>query len=319
MPKYILRISAFGSFVGGVILFKEALGGSNYNGTEDLTGKTVIITGTNTGIGKETALEMAKRRARVIMACRNMEACKEARRSIALETRNKHVYCQECDLASQESIRSFAKEIKERESRVDILINNAGVMRCKKSATKEGIELQLGTNHMGHFLLTNLLLDKVKASAPSRIVNLSSSAHHRGRINFSDLNSDEKYDEGEAYSQSKLANILFTRELAERLTGSGVTCNAVHPGIVFTDIGRHMSINNSWLAKIFLYPFLWALLKTPRQGAQTTIYVALNSELENVSGKYFSNKAEAQVSEAALDREAAKRLWAISECWSGLK
>ncbi|XP_045619959.2 retinol dehydrogenase 13 isoform X1 [Procambarus clarkii] len=318
VPKSVVRVSVFGSMVGGVILFKEFLGGSKYNGTESLQGKTVIITGANTGIGRETALEMAMRRARVIMACRDMKKCQEARKDIALASRNKYIFCQECDLASQESIRNFAKRVNEKEERIDILINNAGVMRCKKSFTKEGIELQLGTNHIGHFLLTNLLLDKIKASAPSRIVNVSSVAHERGIINFSDLNSDKTYDEGEAYAQSKLANILFTKELAERLEGSGVTCNAVHPGIVFTELGRHMSINNSWTAKIFLYPLLWLFLKTPRQGAQTTIYVSLNSELEGVSGKYFSNQVEGKVSEGAQDKVAAKRLWAVSEHWTGL-
>ncbi|XP_042207539.1 retinol dehydrogenase 13-like [Homarus americanus] len=318
LPKSVIGLSAFGSFVGGIILFKEVIGGNKYTGTESMIGKTVIITGTNTGIGRETALEMAKRRARVIMACRDLEKCKEARKEIALESRNKYIYCQECDLASQESIRNFAKKINEKEERVDVLINNAGVMRCKKSATKEGIELQLGTNHLGHFLLTNLLLDKIKASAPSRIINVSSVAHKRGKINFDDLNSEKTYDEGDAYAQSKLANILFTRELAERLEGSGVTCNALHPGIVFTDIGRHMSINNSWVAKVFLHPILWLFLKTPRQGAQTTIYLAVNEDLENVSGKYFSNKTEAGMSDAAQDREAGKSFWAVSESWMHL-
>nr|XP_053638166.1 retinol dehydrogenase 13-like [Cherax quadricarinatus] len=269
IPKNIIRFSAVGSLVGGVILFKETLGGSKYNGSESLNGKTVIITGANTGIGKETALEMALRHARVIMACRDMDKCREARKDIALASRNKYIYCQECDLASQESIRNFAKMVNEKEARVDILINNAGVMRCKKSFTKEGIELQFGTNHIGHFLLTNLLLDKLKVHKKMGLC-------------------------------------------------TGVTSNAIHPGIVFTDIGRHMGINNSWIAKIFLFPLLWLFLKTPRQGAQTTIYAALNSELENVSGKYFSNKAEAEVSEAAQDRAAAKRLWAISEHWTGL-
>lgn len=316
-PKYFLRIAGLGAFVGGVVVFKEFTGGGNYSGDENLAGKTVIVTGANTGIGKETALSLAKHRARVILACRDMDKCLEARKDIALESRNKHIYCEECDLASQESIRDFADRINQKEARLDLLINNAGVMRCKKSYTKEGIELQLGTNHMGHFLLTCLLLDKLKASAPSRVVNVSSVAHERGKINFADLNSTKDYDEGEAYAQSKLANILFTRELAERLAGSGVTCNAVHPGLVYTDIGRHMSINKSWLAMIILHPFLWLFLKTPRQGAQTTIHAALSPDLAGVSGKYFSNMKETTVSDAAQDRETARRLWAISECWTG--
>lgn len=317
-PKYFMGLAAVGSFVGGVILFKEVLGGSNYDGPEQLNGKTVVITGANTGIGKETAKEMARRGARVILACRDMEKCQEARKEIAWDTQNKLVNCMECDLASQESIRAFARKFNRKEERLDILINNAGVMRCPKSLTKEGIELQLGTNHMGHFLMTNLLLDKIKASAPSRIINVSSVAHMRGKINFSDLNSDKKYDEGEAYAASKLANILFTRELGERLAGSGVTCNAVHPGIVFTDLGRHMSVYKSWFSTLFLHPIMWLFLRTPRQGAQTTIYAALNADLNSVSGKYFSNKAEAEVAEAALDKEAAKRLWVVSEHWTKL-
>ncbi|KAG0721254.1 Retinol dehydrogenase 13 [Chionoecetes opilio] len=265
-PKYFLRIAGFGAFVGGVVVLKEFTGGGNYSGDENLAGKTVVVTGTNTGIGKETALGLAKRRARVIMACRDMNKCLEVRKDIALESRNKHIYCEECDLASQESVRKFAERLNQKEERVDLLINNAGVMRCKKSFTKEGIELQLGTNHMGHFLLTLLLLDKLKASAPSRVVNVSSIAHMRGQINFADLNSSENYDEAEAYAQSKLANILFTQELAERLAGSGVTCNAVHPGLVYTDIGRHMSINKSWMAMVMLHPLLWLFLKTPTTG-----------------------------------------------------
>lgn len=317
-PKYFLRLAGFGTVVGSLVIFKEFIGGRNYSSDESLAGKVVVVTGANTGIGRETALTLARKKARVIMACRDMDKCLQARKDIALESRNKHIYCEECDLASQESIRNFAQLVNHREERLDLLINNAGVMRCKKSYTKEGIELQLGTNHMGHFLLTLLLLDKLKASAPSRIINVSSTAHRHGRINFSDLNSTQNYDEGQAYAQSKLANIMFTRELAVRLEGSGVTCNAVHPGMVYTDIGRHMSINQSWLAKVLLHPLLWLFLKTPRQGAQTTLYAALSPRLEGVSGKYFSLQLETDVSEAAKDSEAAKRLWAISERWTGL-
>ncbi|KAK7073471.1 Retinol dehydrogenase 13 [Halocaridina rubra] len=219
VPRYLMVLTGVGAFSGGVIIFKEILGGSNYTGTERLDGKTVIVTGANTGIGRETAREMARRGARVIMACRDMDKCLEARKDIAWDTRSTSLYCLECDLASQESVRRFARRFNRKEERLDILINNAGIMRCPKSFTTEGIELQLGTNHMGHFLLTNLLIDKIKASAPSRIINVSSVAHARGKINFEDLNSENHYDEGEAYAQSKLANILFTRELAERLVG----------------------------------------------------------------------------------------------------
>ncbi|XP_076051845.1 retinol dehydrogenase 13-like isoform X1 [Oratosquilla oratoria] len=317
-PRSFVVMSAIGSFVGGVVIFKDILGGGNYNGPEELEGKTVIITGANTGIGRETAHEMARRKARVIMACRDLEKCKEARKDIVLDTKNKKVACWVCDLASQESIRNFAKRVNEEESRLDILVNNAGVMRCEQSVTKEGIELQLGTNHMGHFLLTNLLLNKLKESAPSRIINVSSVAHTRGKINFEDLNSANNYDAADAYAQSKLANILFTLELAQRLKGTGVTSNAVHPGIVNTDLSRHMSIAKSWIAAVFARPILWLFLKTPRQGAQTTIYAALSQDLQAVSGKYYSNQEETELSKDAQDMAAARRLWAISEHWTRL-
>lgn len=150
--------------------------------------------------------------------------------------------------------------------------------------TNEGFEMQIGVNHMGHFLLTNLLLDYLKLSTPSRIVNVSSIAHTRGEINTADLNSEKSYDEAKAYEQSKLANVLFTLELAKRLEGSGVTANSLHPGIVDTELMRHMGIFNSFFAKIFVYPFIWPFMKTPVSGAQTSLYCALDPSLEKVTG-----------------------------------
>uniref|UniRef100_A0A1B6M603 Retinol dehydrogenase 14 n=1 Tax=Graphocephala atropunctata TaxID=36148 RepID=A0A1B6M603_9HEMI len=201
---------------------------------------------------------------------------------------------------------------------LDVLINNAGVMRCPLSKTEEGIEMQLGVNHMGHFLLTNLLLDRLKASAPSRIVNVSSTAHKRGRINKEDLNSEQKYDGGAAYNQSKLANVLFTRELAKRLEGSGVTVNCVHPGIVDTEITRHMSFFNSYVAAVLIKPFMWVFIRTPKQGAQTVLYASLSPDLEKVSGKYFSDCSEAEASPDAQDDTTARWLWLVSEKWTRL-
>ncbi|PSN43390.1 Retinol dehydrogenase 12 [Blattella germanica] len=191
-------------------------------------------------------------------------------------------------------------------------------MRCPYSKTKDGIEMQLGVNHMGHFLLTNLLLDNLKASAPSRIINVSSIAHHRGEIKKDDLNSEKHYDGGDAYNQSKLANVLFTRELAKKLEGSGVTVNAVHPGIVDTEIIRHMSFFNSTLSAIFLKPLVWMFIKSARQGAQTTVYAALDKSLNDVTGKYFSNCAEEEVASQAKDEATAMWLWTVSEKWTRL-
>ncbi|KAK0080357.1 hypothetical protein PV326_008228, partial [Microctonus aethiopoides] len=168
-------------------------GGEKYTGDEKLNNKVFIVTGANTGIGKEISRDLAKREAKVIMACRDLHKCETTRKEIVLETKNKYIYCRKCDLASQSSIREFAKLFKAEHNRLDVLINNAGVMRCPQTVTEDGIEMQLGVNHMGHFLLTNLLLDKIKASAPSRIVNVASVAHHRGKINVSDLNSANNY------------------------------------------------------------------------------------------------------------------------------
>lgn len=182
-------------------------------------GKVIIVTGSSGGIGKETAFDFARRGATVYLATRDLKKCSDARADIIRSTLNKNVFCRKCDLADFESIRKFVHEFKSREKRLDILVNNAGVMWTPKGVTKQGIEQQLGVNHMGHFLLTDLLLDYLKASTPSRIVVVSSLAHTRGTINFEDLNSDKSYDASAAYNQSKLANVLFTKELAKRLAG----------------------------------------------------------------------------------------------------
>ncbi|XP_039303241.1 retinol dehydrogenase 13 isoform X2 [Solenopsis invicta] len=296
----------------------DYMGGEKYKGKEDLIDKVVIVTGANSGIGKQTALELAKRNAKVIMACRDMGKCETVRRDIVLDTKNKYVYCRKCDLASQESIRKFVAQFKKEYNKLHILINNAGVMRCPKSYTEEGIEMQLGVNHMGHFLLTNLLLDVLKESTPSRIINLTSAAHRRGQINMQDLNWENDYDAGRAYGQSKLAIILFTRELASRLKGTDVTVNAVHPGIVDTNITRHMSVYNNFFTRIFLKPFAWPFIRAPLQGAQTVLYAALDPSLTNVSGCYFDNCKTKEVSEEAKNDQLAKWLWKVSEKWTKL-
>lgn len=174
------------------------------------------------------------------MACRNFDKCEEARKEIIELTGNKNVFNRELDLSSLESIRKFAEKFLKEESRLDILINNAGIMICPKSLTKDGLETQIGVNHMGHFLLTNLLLDLLKKSSPSRIIVLSSLAHIAGYINKKDLNSEKSYNRILAYGQSKLANILFTRYLSKKLNGTGVTVYCLHPGSVNTELTRHV-------------------------------------------------------------------------------
>ncbi|KAL8622957.1 Retinol dehydrogenase 13 [Nucella lapillus] len=319
LPPYFVPLSIFGTAVGGIVLLKDYMSGGRFSGKERIPGKTVIVTGANTGIGKEAAKELARRGGRVILACRDLDRAEQARAEIVLETANRNVVVKLLDLASMGSVRAFAKDINANEPHVDILINNAGIMRCPKMLTEDGFEMQLGVNHMGHFLLTMLLLDKLKSSAPSRIINVSSLAHTRGKINFDDLNSAKAYDSGTAYSQSKLANVLFTRELAKKLQNSGVTVNALHPGVVKTELLRHMTIAKSTVSRTVFSPIAWVLFKTPIQGAQTTLYCALSAELEGVSGKYFSDCKAKGVAEQGKDDEAAKRLWAISEKWTRLE
>ena len=207
-----------------------------------LDGKTVIITGANTGIGKETAIDLARRGARVIIACRSAEKGEEALMEVRAKSGNDHVVFRRLDLASLESVRQFASKVLEEEPTIDILVNNAGVMACPYSKTEDGFEMQFGVNHLGHFLLTNLLLDRLKESPAARIVNVSSTAHRRvDAINFDDLNSEKSYNRMAAYGQSKLANILFTRSLAKRLVGTSVIANCLHPGVIRTELGRHFT------------------------------------------------------------------------------
>ncbi|KAE8601471.1 hypothetical protein XENTR_v10013678 [Xenopus tropicalis] len=220
MNKYVVRASMVGTALGGAILLKDYTGGGNCPSKASIIGQTVIVTGANTGIGKETALELAKRGGRIIMACRDMGKCENAARDIRGKTLNHNVFARHLDLASSKSIKEFAKTIINEEERVDVLINNAAVMRCPHWKTEDNFEMQFGVNHLGHFLLTNLLLEKMKRSENSRIINVSSLAHIAGDIDFDDLNWEKKkYNTKAAYCQSKLANVLFTNELAKRLQG----------------------------------------------------------------------------------------------------
>ncbi|TDG47115.1 hypothetical protein AWZ03_006552 [Drosophila navojoa] len=312
----VFWLSVVGTTVGGACFVKDLMQGTNFTKETDESNKVVIVTGSNTGIGKETVRELARRGATVYMACRDMKKCEEAREEIVLETKNKYVYCRQCDLASMDSIRNFVSTFKREQEKLHILINNAGVMRCPRTLTADGFEMQLGVNHLGHFLLTNLMLDILKKSAPSRIINVSSLAHTRGEINMTDVNSEKSYDEAKAYNQSKLANVLFTKELARRLEGTGVTANALHPGIVDTDIFRHMSFFSNFFAGLFVRPLFWPFVKSVRNGAQTTLYAALDPDLEGVSGAYFADCKIQEPAPAATDMQVAKWLWAVSEKWT---
>ncbi|XP_036607715.1 retinol dehydrogenase 14-like [Trichosurus vulpecula] len=297
-----------------------------------MRGKTVIVTGANTGLGRATAAELLRRGARVILACRDRGRAEQAAAELLREQEQARAQAQvppaaeggpagelivkELDLASLRSVRAFCQEVLQEEPRLDVLINNAGVFRCPYMKTEDGFEMQFGVNHLGHFLLTNLLLDRLKESAPSRIVVVSSKLYKYGEINFEDLNSELKYNKSFCYSQSKLANILFTRELARRLEGTNVTVNVLHPGIVRTDLGRH--INIPLLAKPLFNLASWAFLKTPEEGAQTSVYLASSPEVEGVSGKYFGDCKEEDLLPKAMDDSVARKLWDISEAMVGI-
>jgi retinol dehydrogenase-13 len=201
-----------------------------------LDGKTIIITGANTGIGLETAVDLAKRNARVILACRSVERGETAAVEVRKRSGNDNVVFVQLDLASLDSVRKFAAKILEEEPRIDILINNAGLYSPSFTQTADGIETTFAVNHLGHFLLTNLLLDRIKEAPSARIINVSSSAHHRAQIDFNDLNSESSYVGIKTYGRSKLANILFTRKLTKELQGTSVTVNALHPGAIYTNI-----------------------------------------------------------------------------------
>ena len=227
---------AFGAMV---YLTRNYFGGGVCNSMNKLTGKTAIITGANTGIGLETAIDFAKRGCRVILACRSVERGLAAVDEVKKRANSEDVVFVQLDLASLQSVHDFSTKILEEEAHIDLLINNAGVMVPPYTLTKDGFELQFGVNHLGHFLLTNLLLERIKESPSARIVNVSSLVHQWGKINFDDLKSEHSYNALGAYSQSKLANVLFTRQLAKHLKGTSVTTYSLHPGVI--SLSRHVN------------------------------------------------------------------------------
>ncbi|XP_073327851.1 retinol dehydrogenase 12-like [Pagrus major] len=313
-PKTIALVTLTGV---GLFSVKKWMAGGVCRSRARLDGKTILITGGNTGIGKETAIDLANRGARVILACRDMDRANKAAEEVRKRSGNGNVIVKKLDLASLQSVRELAKDVLASEERLDVLINNAGVMSCPKWQTEDGFEMQFGVNHLGHFLLTNCLLDLLKKSTPSRIVNVSSLAHEKGQIYFDDIHQDKDYNPWRSYRQSKLANVLFTRELAKKLQGTGVTTYSLHPGVIRTELGRHF-----WpmipLWKRIVYKPLIFFIKTPTEGAQTTIHCAVEESLQNESGLYYSDCAPKTAAPQGLDDEAAKKLWDLSASMVGL-
>jgi len=266
--------------------------------------RVFLVTGANSGIGKATALGLARLGGTVVMACRDATRGEAARQEIIRASGKPRVFLEIVDLASEASTRSLAEAFPRKYPRLDVLINNAGVYTSHREITPDGLERQFEVNYLSGFLLTHLLLDLLKRSAPSRIVNVSSSAHGPSAIHFDDLQGERRYSGYRAYGQSKLAQILFTRELAHHLEGTGVTVNACHPGVIRTNLG----IGGASVVVRFVRLFF----KGPAKGAETPIFLATSPDVEGVTGKYFANKRVRTPSVAAQDPDAARRLFDVS-------
>jgi NAD(P)-dependent dehydrogenase (short-subunit alcohol dehydrogenase family) len=286
---------------------KEAMTDQNTN----MAGKVALVTGANSGIGKETAQALARMGANLVMVCRDRERGLAALEETKSKSGNSSIELMICDLSSQTQIRKLAKEFKQKHDRLDLLVNNAGVILTRRRVTEDGIESTFAINHLAYFLLTNLLLDLIKQSAPARIVNVSSTVHSSATIDFNDLQAERSYSGMRAYGQSKLANVLFTYELARRLEGSNVTVNCLHPGVIATNIFRDISGLVGTASKLFL--------KSPKRGAETSIYVATSPEVEGVTSKYFDDKKAVRSSPESYDEAIAQRLWQVSEQLTNLQ
>ena len=273
----------------------------------DMTGKVCLITGGNSGIGKASAIGLAKLGSSIVIVARDKDKGEAALVEISGLSGNRNVELMVADMSSLDSVRQLAFDFKGRHKKLHVLINNAGVFLPKRVVTADGLEATFATNHLGHFLLTNLLLDLLKASVPSRVINITSSAHRGVEVDFDDLQGEKKYRGFHAYGQSKLANVFFTYELAKRLRGTGVTVNCLHPGVVRTGFGKDQGGMFSIGIKI-VSPFMMS----PEKAARAVIYLAISPELEGVSGKHFSKGKEEKSSTESYDEAAAERLWRVS-------
>lgn len=278
----------------------------------DLQGKTYVITGANTGIGRITARELARRGAHVILACRSADKTQPVIDEIKRETGNDKLEFVQLDLSDLASVRRCADELLARNIPIHGLINNAG-LAGSRGTTKDGFELTFGTNHLGHYLLTRLLLDRIKQSGPARIVNVASASHYQAKgINWDALRAKTRSRTGlPEYAVSKLSNVLFTKELARRLEGTNVTTYALHPGVVATDVWRRVPGPVRWVMKKFMV--------TPEEGAQTSIRCATAPELASETGRYYDRDGkERKPNKLANDEQLAKELWSKSAEWTGL-
>ncbi|OWY21017.1 KR domain-containing protein [Sphingobacteriales bacterium UPWRP_1] len=278
-----------------------------------MKGKTVIITGANSGIGKAAALALAKMGAHIVMICRNPERANLARQEIIQQSNNQQVDLFICDLSVQQQIRQLASKLLQTYPRIDVLLNNAGLMTSKRTITQDGLETTFATNHIAYFLLTNLLLPNINAAPNARIVNVASGIHPMIReVDFDNLQSEKSFQPFTAYALSKLGNILFTYELARRLAaaGSNTTVNCLHPGFVGSNFGQNDtgSLWMHWSMKL-LKPFI----RTPEKGAETAVYLASADKVTGISGQYFVDCKAASSSSLSYDTALAGRFWQATE------
>lgn len=280
-------------------------------GTTPLEDRVWIVTGANSGIGRATAEGLARLGGTVILACRDAARGEAAQREIVAAAHNPKVTLMPVDLASQASIQAFADEFTQDYRRLDGLVNNGGVFTYERKVTPDGLETQFAVNYLSGFLLSHLLLDTLIASAPSRIVNVSSSAHRGGTIDFDDLQGEKRYKSARAYSQSKLAQILFTTEFAKRLQETGVTVNACHPGVIKTNLGMEGSPA--------IFRFVRMFMSSPAKGAETPIYLTAAPAAATLTGQYFAKRAVKAPAKKAQDPAVARRLYEVSLELTGLK
>ncbi len=273
----------------------------------NMKGRICLVTGGNSGIGRETALGLARLDATVTIVSRDKEKGEAAASEIRRKSENQSVDLMVADLSSTQSVRQLVQEFLTKYPNLHVLVNNAGIFLPKRIVTVDGLETIFATNHLGHFLLTNLLLNLLKASAPSRIINITSDAHKGAEIDFDDLMGEKKFSGFKAYGQSKLANILFTYELARRLEGTGVTVNCLHPGAVRTGFGKDAGGLLAFVVRI-VGPFMMS----PEKAAKAVVYMASSPELESVTGRHFAKGKEEESSRESYDQATAERLWQVS-------
>lgn len=277
--------------------------------------KTVLVTGGNTGIGLETAAALAGKGAEVVLTSRDAAKGDAAVATIKERFPDANVTAMELDLSRLSDVRRFASEFASRYPKLHVLVNNAGLMLSDRAVTEDGYEQTFQVNHLGPFLLTNLLFPNLQAAAPSRIINVASAAHRGGRLNFDDLHTERGYRGMSVYGTSKLCNILFTRELARRLEGTGVTANSLHPGTVRTGFGRDGDTRGLFAIGVKLGGIFF---KSPAQGARTTIHLATSPDVDETTGEYFVNSKISKPARAATNDDDARRLWDMSEELVGL-